>query len=257
MNGRRAVIGLALLCALASSAISAPSASAKGTTAFTCTFIPFKGGSFKDGHCTENVGSGKGDFGHVAIDTQKEPTKITISNANTANETKNPTTLVYHYIKDGKEITITCANVHATTSMSNEPGSPEKVSWAGLNVTVNGCTTSPESLGCKVAKESIPIENASAVTVAGKEEIEIKPSPGKALSIFELTGCKEETLNGKAEITGTVNAKPKGATLQIDASTSENLEIGGEPGTLTALLTKRMEADKGVPQPPIATTTVG
>ena len=67
MTGRRAVIGLTVLCALAFSAFSAASASAAGTTAYTCV----DGGTgglgtrFSDPDC-ENAETG-GTYGHVAF----------------------------------------------------------------------------------------------------------------------------------------------------------------------------------------------
>lgn len=75
MNGRRPVLGIAMLCALVLSAFSAASASANDT-AYACE----AGGSgFSDAHCLSEGGSG---FHHqeIAVNT---PVATTSTNANT------------------------------------------------------------------------------------------------------------------------------------------------------------------------------
>src|SRR5689334_16146452 len=78
---RRSAVGLSLICALVFCALSAQSASAaegKNTTAFECV----KGGGakdFSDAHCDNNVGAGKGEYGHVVL-TLNEKVSISISN---------------------------------------------------------------------------------------------------------------------------------------------------------------------------------
>jgi hypothetical protein len=56
MTGRRAIIGLSLICALAFAAFGAANASALGTTQFTCK--PGTGAGFSEAHCTSAVPSG-------------------------------------------------------------------------------------------------------------------------------------------------------------------------------------------------------
>ena len=69
MTGRRAVVGLCMLCALAFSAIAAQAASAESTTAYKCK-VPAEGdeaigGAFTAPHCiTRNP---EGNYPHVKI----------------------------------------------------------------------------------------------------------------------------------------------------------------------------------------------
>ena len=68
MIGRRATVGLSLLCALAFCAFAAQSASAAkavNTTAFTCVEGATK--DFSDAHCDTKVTAGTGQYGHVVI----------------------------------------------------------------------------------------------------------------------------------------------------------------------------------------------
>src|SRR5262245_50770645 len=80
MIGRRAAVGLAVIAALAVSAVTAVGASAapSGTTAYTCV----KGGtgSFSGAHCL----GGTGEFEHKEFKTQ---TTFTGTNANTTSGT--------------------------------------------------------------------------------------------------------------------------------------------------------------------------
>jgi hypothetical protein len=81
MNRGKAAIGLALLCALAISAIATASVSAN--TAHACEKIG-PGAAFDDAHCI--VGNpGKGEYSHVQI---LAPIIVTATNANTMEETK-------------------------------------------------------------------------------------------------------------------------------------------------------------------------
>ena len=82
MIGRRAVVGLALLCALAFSAIAASSALAvEETTAYTCVETP---GDFSDAHCKSGP---PGKFSHVEI-TPETTTEIEFSNKELGASTK-------------------------------------------------------------------------------------------------------------------------------------------------------------------------
>lgn len=256
MNRRRAAIGLSLVCVLAFSAFAAPNAVAKkGTTAYTCVNVGAGKGDFKDAHCTENVGAGKGTFGHVVIKSG-EKTAITYSNEKTAGETKFSTVGVFHFTLFGKKFTLECTKVHGTGTMTNEAGPPEKVKVTGIKIKMTGCSLSKESEEeCKLGSEEITLEGSST-TLPESTEVEFSPE-SKSFASFELTGCGEEEVNGKYEIGGTFNAKPKGATMEMTAESTKELVIGEDKGaSLTLLLTKRMEKVLGVEQAPISTTTV-
>src|SRR5262245_34707505 len=86
---RRSAVGLSLICALVFCALAAQGASAaegKNTTAYECV----KGGGskdFSDAHCDNNVGAGKGEYGHVVLPLNEKIT-LSITNEKTKNETK-------------------------------------------------------------------------------------------------------------------------------------------------------------------------
>ncbi|MGB7686023.1 MAG: hypothetical protein WBL45_09615 [Solirubrobacterales bacterium] len=98
MIGRKAVIGLSLLCALLFCAFAAQSASAEkstNTTAFTCVA---SGGTtnkdFVDAHCDEAITPGKGSFEHLVI-ANDTTTALAATNDKVTNGTKDsePATL--------------------------------------------------------------------------------------------------------------------------------------------------------------------
>jgi hypothetical protein len=66
MNGRRAILDLCMLCALLVSAFAAQSASAAGTTGFTCKAGAAEAG-FSDAHCLTPAVGAAVKFTHVAI----------------------------------------------------------------------------------------------------------------------------------------------------------------------------------------------
>ena len=87
MTGRRAVIGLCMLCALLVSALAAQGASAAGLTAFTCKKgTGDTGAQFTKEHCKPSE-SGSGEYGHFKI-TENEVTHATLSNEKTDEKTE-------------------------------------------------------------------------------------------------------------------------------------------------------------------------
>jgi hypothetical protein len=285
MNGRRAVIGLSLLCALLFSAFAAQSASATvGTTAFTC--VEGKGElDFADAHCDEPTAVGKGKFGHVAIG--EETTSIELSNAKTTNKTTEAKHAIFKSTSGGIAIEITCATVKGEGSLKNIAAGPDGgmavEGSEGGAITLSNCKM-PKPLNaakeelCKV-KEPITATGSSISRVLqGPEKntmgVEFKPTvkEKETLPFLELTfenvPGKVCFLNGKViPVTGTMMAtgargpsnsvNSTGATLLMTtAMTKETLKFGGAAAELEGTVTVSMtNADKKTTENPITLTT--
>jgi hypothetical protein len=79
--------GIALALVAAVPFVTATSASAQGTTAFTCTEVAFNTGSFSDPHCTSTVG--EHNFAHISIPAGTQ-TEVLRTNEGTCEEQKAP-----------------------------------------------------------------------------------------------------------------------------------------------------------------------
>ncbi len=280
MNGRRAVIGLSLLCALLFSAFAVQSASATvGTTAFTC--VKDKGNEdFADAHCDEGIGAGNGDYGHVAIG--EEETTVEVSNTKTANKTTEAKHAIFKSTSGGIALEITCATATGEGKLKNIAAGPDGgmavEGKAGGVITLSGCKM-PKPLNgakeelCKV-KEPITATGSSITRVLqGPEKntmgVEFKPekeSPFAELT-FENVSGKACFLNGKAVgVTGTIMATGvgpgvspsySGATVQLTtAMTKETLKFGAAAAELEGTVTVSMtNADGKTTENPVTLTT--
>ncbi len=253
MTGRRAIIGLSLLCTLALSAFAAQSASA-GTTAFTCA--KGQGGvGFSDEHCTKAVQTGA-TFEHVAIAVDKE-TKYEATNEKTAEETKKSTPATFKFILVGVEVHIVCTGLSATGAMENK--TVLKNMYVFFNVSTFSIT------GCKVEKpvnctlkEPITLTAAEGTTNGVEEEKGEEPAiefkPGES-TFGELTFSGEKcALKGMTtKIGGTLVGTAKGATVEFTAA-HNTMIIAGKPVTFTGTVTPRMHKEAGAQQSPISFT---
>jgi hypothetical protein len=263
MIGRKATVGLALLCALLFSAFAAQSASAvKGTTLNTCSPDAVKK-DFADEHCDREVGPPEGKFGHVKIE---EPTEIEGRFIATKNETKESTPAILKGTAGGAATEITCTEMTSSETATNEE--VEKVMRvSGVKVTVeySKCTVQ-KPLKCTV-KEPIKVEKASSVTVnnqgTSKTEmgVEFKPEAGKPFTTITYEGAECGLKGSTLEVQGTVVAtgsrgstetvSSSGATALITLSMSkETLTFGGKPAELSITATPKMVEGK-----PLSLTT--
>lgn len=251
MIGRRAAIGLSLVCALAFCAFAAQSASAKGITAFTCA--KSEKGSFDDAHC--NKGNAKGTFGHTEL---KEGTAVTISNKNTANATTDHTMAIGHLIGfDGEKVTNTCTKAHGTGVIANtthENGKEEKVMGVTgeINTFFTDCVVSGDLAkkdpSCKIKGGTVITE--AEISTPTEEAIKFE-NKGGPLTSFTIEGCKNKAYNTEYTITGHSTAEFKGTTLITTEEGSKGLESGGEPAEITFTETLTMSTS----EPGIAFTT--
>jgi hypothetical protein len=253
MTGRKAILGLSLLCALAFSAFAAQSASA-GTTAFTC--VKGQGGAgFSDEHCTKAVQTGAA-FEHVAIAENKE-TKYEASNEKTAEETKKSTPATFKFTFGGVEVHIVCTGLSATGAMENK--TILKTMYVFFNVSTFSLS------GCKVEKpincvvETITLTAAEGTTNGVEEEkgeepaIEFKPGESSSFGEIAFTGEKCALKGLGAKVNGTLVGTANGATVQFTAA-HNTLSIGGKAATFTGAVTPRMHKEAGVLQSPISFT---
>jgi hypothetical protein len=270
MIGRRFVLGLCLLCASLLCAFTAQSASANGTTAFTCVS---NGGNkdFSDAHCDNEVTAGTGAFGHVLIPA--EATTVQLTN----DKTKNATTEHTPFVLKGElvlaPVKVTCTHANGEAKIKNEEVGGEMVVKGENGGVVNftNCAVN-EPLNCTVKEPiawGVRSITKTALGTGGKEMgVEFKPPEGSttfASVSFEGTSC---SLKGKTfKVEGTMIATGRrgsteavnssGATLEFtNAMTGSTLKFGGKPAELEGTLTgSRTTESKQTENAITATTT--
>jgi len=264
MNGRRAAVGLSLLCALAFCAFVAPSAQAiVGTTAVTCEPVePPTGTGFSDEHCNNAVTTGA-SWRHGPLGAEK-PTAIEGTNEKTASATAASTTAVLEGEAGGLKTKIECKIVASTGTLANEvnaegAGKPEN----GL-MTVSGTATinytkctAPEPLkGTCTVTEPIVAE-ATAMSKSENGEMWVEFKGAKAGGVFTEITLGVCAVKGTYKVTGTAIGTPKGATLEfIKGEPKSTLEFAAKAATFSSIETLRMKEPKGGPrQNPISLTT--
>ncbi len=231
MIGRRATVGLSLLCALIFCALAAQSASAQigthatNTTAVTCV----KGGGsmdFKDEHCNEFVGAEKGEYGHVNVKAGE--TKELDAN--------NSTTVTLTAIHLGVSVEVTCEVMKTNTAASDvhniEKEGKHTMTGDGTAEFTNCKVNKPS--GCTI-KEPI-VANADFLGVEGLkfgEEskamgVEFKQQAGKNLADMSFEGAvctfkgKTFPITGSAIGTSTTSQTNKwaGVTIKFEPGNS-------------------------------------
>jgi len=262
MIGRKATLGLALLCALFFSAIAVQSAGAtvsNNTTAVTCV----EGGGnldFTDAHCDKKVGDKEGKFGHVTI-ANGTTTEIEASNETTGGATV-ASKLFGEPFKVQTEIE--CTKLSGTGSLTNSgEGTTHKVSGPATT-NFSGCTVKKPAK-CTVKEPIVAETIAEGVDgLEGKGEmgLEFKPKVGNTFSVVTLEGA-ECALKGKpfnvegtaigTSGSGSQTSKHTGATLVFTkAMTEKTLKTAEKFAWFEATTTVRM---KGAGNPIALTTT--
>lgn len=227
MSGRRAIIGLCMLCALAISAFAAQSASAVvvGTTAFTCK-VPTGsdptpvGKPFSKGHCKDKEGesdtSESGTFRHVPF-AEKTTTDLKVTGEGTGANTNVTAKQLF-------QTTVGGVGVKLEGEVSAIQGGLENLSESGKhfihvhNLILKYTGVEEKTLGCKVTglpkKEVGVIETKelTAKTLPEGHEVQFIPENAEGLfAEFELTekaGCP-----GVIKVFGTLKGQLNGATI--------------------------------------------
>ena len=287
MNGRRAVIGLCMLCALLVSAIGAQSAVAKefGTTAYTCKLKSPEGGvGFSKEHCrpADAVTTGA-KFEHVEIPVNVQ-TELIGSNAETNEATNEAEKTFLKSTRAGIDLELEAggvANEGAATMINktkvNAKGDTEMYAEGEGKILYTGVKVKkPAGNGCVVWKE----EHAGPpVTHTGREEIVTKqlmattegqPKPTEEMflnvtpvtaptfAVFYVTSCTTTSLNGTYEVIGTVKGRPDGATTVFafeDTKKQASLRLGGQIAELQGKITLSARVNTTQSLKPISPTT--
>jgi len=238
MNGRRAIVGLCMLCALLISAFAAQSAvAANGTTGFTCKD---NGGTtfFTDAHCTTGV---NGKYEHVAI-AQDLTTEVEITNAKTNAGTTGPSNSGLHATVGGTEFELVSTTVTGTGSCTNKLDEPSKehyIHCENAKLVYTGITEA--KLGCGV--EGLPggvgkieTKELTATTTGKGDSVVFSPlAPATLFAEFKLTGC---AVANTYKVVGSVTCKPEGATIncsRTETTTAGALRLGSAIGPKAGL----------------------
>jgi hypothetical protein len=237
MMGRRAVAGLALLCALLFSAFAAQSASAiKGTTAFTCA--PAEKGAFNDAHCKEALAGGK--FAHVAIE-QGKTTFFHATNDKTKNKTTESTPAVLKGKAFGIAVTISCEKVFAHGTLTNEKEAVggEHYVHGHLTVIYTKCKVTGPA-GCKIPGEKLELGKVTVTTTGKGNNVTFAPTEGNEFVNFKFEACTVKELNTEYKVLGSFTAQSDGATLNFNEAAitaTKELTFGGQPFGLEGSIT--------------------
>lgn len=240
MNGRRAVGGLCLLCALVFSAFAAQGAAAatNGTTTFTCRSDGVGVKDFKTEHCVP--GESGTAFGHAEV-PENTVTHFTASNEKTDATTSGSTRMTMKTTIAGAAVHIDATGMHATGTLENmKAGSGEHTASAvvstfkltGVTETLHSCVVTglPGGPGTIEFKELV-------ATTAGQEmgiKFSALAGPAAVLAEFELTGCPPiSPLTIK--VFGSFKCIPSGATIVCnheEITASKTLRIQSTSGPI-------------------------
>jgi hypothetical protein len=267
MTGRKTVLGLCMLCALALSAVAAQGASAKGTTAVTCVV---GSGTLHGAHCLETGTAAASK--HVTFGTT--PTELSGTNANTASETTAARESILKETIAGTELELKSTGLSGTGSMTNSESGGEMIASGSGTITYSGVTVAkPAGKGCKVftdvtatktkGAEGVIDANVKATTL-GQEEgkpmfLKFEPSSGTAFATFfvECT-TKVAALEGTWEITGSIKCPTSGATVLCsheETTTQNTLKGKGSKAGLDGALTIKGKASTDASFTPLSVTT--
>lgn len=250
MSRLKAAVALSLLSMCACCALAAPSASANGTTAFTCV----QGGGaldFSDAHCDNEVTPGTGSFGHVSAGT--EPLTILVTNAGTKNMTTESTPWVFSATLGGNSVEVSCTTASGSSVNTNvEVGGVMQNTGKELTLKLTGCTVLKPA-NCTIAKGEINygsgITTLTVENIKGSEMgLKFSPEGTKALLEFELEGTECPLKGKKISAVGTTSAtgtRPstelttsRGATMIVTKEmTAETLHVAGASATISAAFT--------------------
>jgi hypothetical protein len=284
MNGRRAVIGLCMLCALMLSGVAAQSASAvtKGTTAFTCKKgVGVGPETFAKEHCKKS--DGPGEYGHFEFkekENENTTTEIEVTNAKTNAATNGPETTLFQETIGGVPLELQGKTVTGTGTLTNkkDPTTGEHYIEGTATYAYHEVTVTKPEKGCKVFTDETATKTPGTegtvdvhldFTSKGQGDfINFTPAastkPGtEAFATFFISGCSPAVpaIEGTWEITGSAKCPTDGATIKCSHTeiTTQNTLKGkgnkaGIQGPITIL--GRDPTLKEVTYTPLSTTTV-
>jgi len=259
MKGRRSLIGLCLLCALAAGAIAAQGASAvTGTTAFTCKKTGK--GDFTKAHC-KSSDSGSGEYSEVEIPEGLQ-TELKGTNANSGSNTTEAPVVKLKNSQAGVnyEIQVTEAHGEGWATNAKDTKTGEHYVHGAATVTFTGVTiTQPAGKGCKIKEGKIESKPLIVTTKGQGDFVKFEPS-GTELATYVIEGCTIEALNGAEPVTGTIKCPLDGATVVCTHSETTALGTfkgaGQKTGIEGALTLSAKNPEKEEEFTPVAATTV-
>jgi hypothetical protein len=232
MIGRKATVGLSLLCALVCCAFAAPGAqAAKGTTAKTCV----KAGPehlYADAHCGKKTG---GEFELQDTITPGTKTAIVGTNAKTQNNTTEAKISTLKATSFGIEVVISCTGVSSTGEIENKAGPPMSVVGKNIVVTYTGCVVTKPVEVCKVHSPGKTAGNISTNKLEG------------------IAGTMNETTG---EMSGIFQPEGGGAFVELQFE-NETGKICGLPNTNVSGSVESTNPDGSVPTPKASPTAEG
>lgn len=236
MFGRRSIIGIAVLCALALSAFTAGNAAA-AQRSFTCAPT---GTGFSDAHCVTST-PGSGSFSHVSIENGVE-TAVTGTNEKTASSTTAAAVAKLKGALSGVETEISCTSVHI---IGVEINTAAATHYFIIFIFTNCSVTKPAGKGCKVAGGEITTKELSATTEGqAANSIKVTPKSGTEFASIKIEGCSTEALNNTFPVTGSLTATASGATASTThagVTTQNTLKFGGTKAGLEGAATISMK----------------
>lgn len=241
MSRRRSALGTAVLFALALSAFTAASASAVGTTAFTCAKTE-TGATFKDGHCKE-AGSGAG-YKHVEI-TPEAPTEISLINTRTAEGTTAAQPAKLEGTILGAPVAIECSMLSGMGTLTNKTTAGGEMFIHGeAAVEFSGCVvTKPAALGCVVKEEKITTKTLTGTTEGQGNAVKVTPKEGTTMFSVALEKCSVSGYNNTYPMTGTMKIPLSGATLSCthaEITAQNTMKFGGQKAGFSGSVTTGM-----------------
>jgi hypothetical protein len=261
MTGRRALVGLSLLCALAFTAFSAASASAatSGTTPVTCVdTTPANTGDYTDAHCDTTGTKGASRYSHVAIGA--ETTEVEGTNEKTASSTTASTKAVLEATVGGIVTKLEAGKVVSTGTIKKQlTGEVHETLGSAIVITYTEVVVQNPTI-CTVHSPGQPAGTVKTVTlksstVAGTPmQVKFEPVTPTEFTKLEFAGASCPINGVVATVNGTVLTEPSGqhaavggvqsagATLNVNVTkASAQLKVGGQNASLTSLETIKMK----------------
>ena len=228
MNGRKAIVGLCMACALLVSAVGAQSAAAAqtGTTAFTCSESATTK-SWSNAHCNGSVATKT--WGHVKIEPNVQTELVG------GPGTSKPVQRLKATI-NGIATELTTESLTASGTMENKASGEEMWSEGSYTVTMTAVTvTKPAGASCVVSTDNggkageagvLHSAELTATTKGQGDSVKLTPKSGSLFATYIMSGCKGtaalEGLNGTYTVNGSILGQPNGGeTVFTHATTTE------------------------------------
>jgi hypothetical protein len=261
MNGHRTVVGFCMLCALLISAVGAQSASAVGTTTYTCVKGGGGGTTYNTAHCRPSDGAG--EYSHKSIENGL--TTETRQNNKDHNGTLIPGTLVSTVFGTTVEMKVETVTGEGTSTNSEEGG--EMFSSGSATMTMSNITV-VKPANCKVQTDGpgkekgedgvVHSEPLKATTKGQGDRVKLEPAAGTIFARYWMEGASCPLKETTFTLTGSVTSVPNGATgnfTEADTTAQNTLKLNGSKAGVSGSLTSEGRANSSDTYKPITVTT--